>query len=106
MVRNDTMNKRINREYILNELRKITPLLSQKYGVTKLGIFGSVARDQADERSDVDIVFQIKNPNLFVTVHIKEELEHALNVPVDLIRYRATMNPYIKRRIDSEGIYV
>jgi hypothetical protein len=33
-------------------------------------------------------------------------LENALHMPVDLIRYRDKMNPYIKSRIDSEGIYV
>ena len=100
------MNKVISRENILDELRKITPLLSKKYGVTKLGIFGSYARDQASEESDVDIVYQIAKPNLFITVHIKEELEHALKMPVDLIRYREGMNPFIKKRIDIEGIYV
>jgi uncharacterized protein len=100
------MNRKISRDYILNELKKITPLLSKKYGVTKLGVFGSVARDQASDESDVDIVFQISKPNLFVTVHIKEYLEQVLNMPVDLIRYRDSMNPYLKKRIDTEGIYV
>ena len=69
------MDKKVSREHVLNILRKLTPILLEKYGVTKVGIFGSIAREQASEESDVDIVFQIKKPNLFIKVHIKNELE-------------------------------
>jgi uncharacterized protein len=39
-------------------------------------------------------------------VHIKDELESALLLPVDIVRYRETMNPFLKERINQEGIYV
>jgi hypothetical protein len=100
------MDKPIARDQVINELKKITPLLYQKYGVTSIGIFGSVARNQASVSNDIDIVFQIDKPNLFTTVHIKEELENIFHIPVDLVRYRKNMNPYLKKRIDSECIYV
>lgn len=100
------MNKPVSREQVISELKKIIPQLADKYGVTSIGIFGSVARDQAIDSSDIDIVFKIDRPNLFTTVHIKNELENLFNIPVDLVRYRQNMNPYLKKRIDSEGIYV
>jgi len=72
----------------------------------KLGIFGSVARDQASAESDVDVVVETKEPNLFMMVDLKEKLESILGVKVDLIRYWRRMNPYLKKRIDREAHYV
>ncbi|MFG6102472.1 nucleotidyltransferase [Leptolyngbyaceae cyanobacterium CCMR0082] len=96
----------IERSQVLDLLRRIQPTLKEKYGVTKLGIFGSVARGEATESSDVDIVLEMKRPNLFIRVNIKEELEKFLDRPVDVVRYRERMNPYLKRRIDQDVIYV
>lgn len=94
------------RSQVLDILRKMKPVLQEKYGVTHLGIFGSVARDEATERSDVDVVFEIEQPNLFTSVNIKEDLEAELNIPVDLIHYRERMNSYLKARIEREAVYV
>lgn len=91
---------------ILSALKEITPFLSEKYGVTRIGIFGSVARDDASEQSDVDIVYEMSRPNLFTVVHLKNELERALHCPVDLVRYRERMNPLLKKRIERDGVYV
>jgi len=91
---------------ILSTLKESIPVLLEKYGVTRIGIFGSVARDDASEDSDVDIVYEMSRPNLFTVVHLKEELEHILNCPVDLVRYRQRMNPLLKKRIEQEGVYV
>ncbi|MGC9525465.1 MAG: nucleotidyltransferase family protein [Limnospira sp.] len=95
-----------DRSQILVTLRELKPMLREKYGVTRLGIFGSVARNQATESSDVDIVIETERPNLFRMVHLKEELETALNKPVDLIRYRNRMNSHLKHRIEKEAVYV
>lgn len=94
------------RSQVLEVLRKMKPILKEKYGVTHLGIFGSVARDEATESSDVDVVMEIEVPNLFTSVNIKEDLEAELNVSVDLVRYREHMNTYLKARIEKEAVYV
>ena len=91
---------------ILSILKEITPILLEKYGVTRIGIFGSVARGDATEESDVDIVYEMRRPNLFTVVHLKEELEKTLHCTVDLVRYRERMNPYLKKRIDRDAHYV
>ena len=91
---------------ILSTLKEITPVLLEKYGVTRIGIFGSVARDDASEQSDVDIVYEMSRPNLFTVVHLKKELENILHCPVDLVRYRERMNPLLKKRIEKDCIYV
>ena len=80
--------------------------LSRQYGVTKLGFFGSVARGEANQSSDVDIVVEMQKPDLFYLVHIKEELQEAFHRPVDIIHYREKMNPFLKSRIEEDVIYV
>jgi predicted nucleotidyltransferase len=95
----------MQRETVLRTLNAQKQELFTKYGVTHLGIFGSVARDQATETSDVDIVVEMP-PDLFQMVHIKEELERLLGVRVDLIRLHKYLNAFLKSRIDAEAIYV
>jgi len=95
-----------NRETILKELRRIKPDLAKLYGVTKIGIFGSFARNEIREDSDVDVVVEMREPDLFYMVHIKETLEQSFKMPVDVIRYREMMNSRLKARIDREAVYV
>ncbi len=95
----------LQRSKVLEILYQLKPLLAERYGVTSLGIFGSVARDQATEVSDVDVVVEMA-PDLFAMVHLKEHLQNALQVPVDIVRYRTTMSPMLKQRIDQEVVYV
>jgi hypothetical protein len=95
----------MQREAVLQTLSAHKQELSAKYGVTRLGIFGSVARGEASSASDVDIVVEMP-PDLFKMVHMKEDLEEILAAPVDLIRYHRFLGDYLKRRIDHEAIYV
>lgn len=95
----------MERETILRTLNAQKEELSAKYGVTRLGVFGSVARGQATDASDVDIVVEMP-PDLFRLVHMREELEQLLGAPVDLIRLHKYLNPFLKSRITDEAIYV
>ena len=77
-----------------------------KYGIEAIGLFGSVARDEAKENSDIDICIKTKNVDLFTLVHIKEDLEELMSSHVDIVRIRDKMNPFLKNRIDKDAIYV
>lgn len=90
----------------LSVLRGCKSVLAQRYGVTSLGLFGSVARDQATENSDVDVVIRLSQPDLFAMVHIKDVLQQALGRRVDLVHYRERMNAFLKKRIDEDAVYV
>ena len=95
----------MRKEYVIRLLGEYKPELAAKYGVTRLGIFGSVARGETTDASDVDIVVHMP-PDLFLMVHMKEELEQLLHTPVDLVRYQQHLNALLKSRIDSEAVYV
>ena len=94
----------MSREEILRELRLRKAEFKNRYGVTRIGIFGSVARSQTKSDSDVDIVVEMK-PNLFMRAGLKAELESRFGKPVDVIRYREGMNHYLKARIDTDALY-
>ncbi|MEM6436165.1 MAG: nucleotidyltransferase domain-containing protein [Cyanobacteria bacterium P01_D01_bin.115] len=74
------------RSDLLSTLRQLKPMLTEIYGMPRLGIFGSVARDEATATSDVDVVVEMP-PDLFSMVHLKAHLQESLQVSVDLVRY-------------------
>lgn len=87
-------------------LRKYLSAKADAYGITKIGIFGSVARNEQTENSDVDVCVEMKRPDLFTMVHIKEELQELFGKPVDIVRLRNNMNPMLLKQIKRDGIYV
>ncbi len=96
----------MERKKILRILREYKDAFQQKYQIVTLGVFGSVARDEAREQSDVDIVVELKKQDLFNLIGIKQELEEQLDTSVDVVSYRNTMNPFLKKKIDKEAVYV
>lgn len=76
------------------------------YGINRIGIFGSVAKGNQTENSDIDIYYEGKALSLFKIAALKEELENLLNTTVDIVRVRDSMNGLLKRNIKKEGIYV
>ncbi len=96
----------LTRDAILAELRQIKPELSRRYGVNRIALFGSFAQGEAGPESDIDVVVELAEPDLFALVHIKEELESGFRRSVDLIPYSALMNSFLKARIQYEAVYV
>ena len=64
----------MKRDQALHMLSSHKAELEERYGVKKVGIFGSVARNSARDDSDIDIVVEME-PNILLRVHLKEELE-------------------------------
>ncbi|WP_353662881.1 nucleotidyltransferase domain-containing protein [Hydrogenimonas sp. SS33] len=95
----------MTKKEILEYLQQRYPVLQERYGVTAIGFFGSYARDEATEKSDIDIFVEMP-PKLSSLVAVKEMIEKDLDKPVDLVRLWDRMNPYLKRRIEREGIRV
>ena len=90
---------------ILRKLQKYRYENATTYGIRKIGIFGSYARGEAKENSDIDICIVMDRPDLFRMVHIREDLQRLFDRSIDLVRIRERMNPYLKRRIEEEALY-
>ena len=91
---------------ILNLLSHYKPTAQKKYGITKLGIFGSVARGEQTPDSDVDVCYEGKAPSFLTLDMIQTELEQLFDCKVDLVRVRDNMNNLLRQRILIDGIFV
>jgi hypothetical protein len=96
----------MNKDEILAILRDFKQKFAEPYGILALGLFGSVARGQSRDDSDVDICIKTVTPDPFLLVHIKEDIEQRVHHRVDIVRVRDKMNPFLKERIEKDGIYV
>ena len=96
----------INKKHIIALLKKYKKEQSKRFGVTKIGVFGSVARGSAEEGSDIDIVVELSKRNLLNRIGLKMSLEDFLGVPVDVVAYREELSPLLKERITKDVIYV
>ena len=77
------------------------------FPIKRLAIFGSVARNAADEDSDIDILIEFEpeaRVGLFLFLEIKEVLEKILNCRVDLVT-RDALKPQLRQSILSKAIY-
>ena len=91
---------------ILATLREFKEARTEEYALVSLGIFGSVARGEESSGSDVDVVFETDQPNLLKTSMMRQELEDLLQMPVDIVRLRERMNPYLRERILRDGRFI
>lgn len=92
------------RTEILQILRNYKPIAESKYGLTRLGIFGSVARGEQTEDSDVDVYYEGRVPSLLTLDLIQSDLERLIGCHVDMVRLRENMNILLKERIQKEGL--
>lgn len=96
----------MSRAEILKILKAFKEESGARYGILALGVFGSVARDEANESSDVDVVLKTETSDPYNIVHIKEDLEQRLRLHVDIVRLREKMNSFLENRIKTEAVYV
>ncbi|MEK6571450.1 MAG: nucleotidyltransferase family protein, partial [Bacteroidota bacterium] len=82
------------------------PLLRDQYNVKSLGLFGSVVRGDAGEKSDIDILVEFESPiGFFDFIRLENFLSKILGRKVDLISRKA-MKSALKEAILKETIYV
>jgi hypothetical protein len=95
-----------NKEQILVLLKEYKKISSKKFGITKMGVFGSIARGTFKQGSDIDIVVELNKRNLLNRIGLKLSLEKFLGIPVDVIAYREELSPLLKKNIKKDVIYV
>jgi uncharacterized protein len=79
---------------VLRVLKEYHNQCGEKYGILKLGVFGSFATETSKENSDLDIVVTIREQDLFNLIGIKQDLETQFHTTVDIVSYRPRMNPF------------
>jgi predicted nucleotidyltransferase len=96
----------MKRDEILRLLRGHQDELAHTFGVRRLALFGSAARDEATDRSDVDIVVAFNGPTTFdAYMGLKLRLEDVLGCPVDLVT-ETGLKPRAKILVERDAILV
>ena len=93
-------------EGIKSKIRKIMPILRDKYKIKTIGVFGSYVQGEQKKKSDIDILVEFyETIDLFTFVELEEFLSEALGIKVDLVM-KDTLKPRIKDRILKEVVTV
>ena len=105
LIKTRTSAKYMNREQALDILSRCKPVLQERYGLTTLALFGSTARNDAREDSDIDILVGFDGKATSKQFFgVQFYLEEALGSPVDLVTVKAVreeLKPYITEdRVD------
>jgi predicted nucleotidyltransferase len=96
----------MTKEIILEFLSTNRQELKERFGVKKIGLFGSYAREEATPKSDIDIAVEIESSNSFRSFFsLLRFLEDGLNAKIDL-GIENSIKPLAKERIMKEIIYV
>lgn len=96
----------MDRQQILKLLERSKPELQSRFGVTRLALFGSAARDEATESSDVDVLVAFDGPATSRRYFgVQFHLEDLLGRPVDLVTEKA-LRPELRPHIERDSVNV
>jgi len=90
---------------IIETISENSEKLRNDFGIQSLRIFGSVARGQQTEDSDIDIFVEMP-PKMYFIVGAKQFLEEILGCDVDLVRKHSNISDFLLNQIERDGIDV
>ena len=89
----------------LKQIKDIIKPILNKYGINDIYLFGSYARGEADQNSDIDIYCEKgKIRTLFDQNSLEEELEKALKKKVDIVFDTSVMDSYFEQQLREDLI--
>lgn len=96
------MNKK---QAYISLLKEAIPYIRKEFGVKQLMLFGSVARNEDKEDSDIDIFVDMP-PKAFKFVELQYFLQELLGNAVDLVRNHSHLDPFLSNEIKRDGIAI
>ena len=96
-----------SKEEIVAYLKSNKSFLYDKFGVTRIGIFGSFVRGEQTRSSDIDIIVEIEKgrKNIHIFLQLKRFLEKELEKKIDL-GFEHSLKPIVRDKIKGQIIYV
>lgn len=90
--------------YYIAQIRQYMTKNAERLGIRKMGIFGSVARGEQNENSDLDVFVDIKDADYFTLCDIHDELERLCGCKVDLVHLHRFLRPLLLKNIEKDAI--
>ncbi len=83
----------------IDQIKQSAVPILNRYGVVRAGIFGSYARNEAREESDIDLLVKFeKAKSLWEIIRMEREMSEALGKKIDLVT-ESSLNKYLKSNI-------
>lgn len=98
------MIKQLSKEDIISFLKKNKPYIEKEFGVTKIALFGSYARDEQKKSSDIDLLIEMPSHEFMKRMELQRFLEETFGKKVD-VGYFESVRLAIKRNIEEDLIY-
>ena len=95
----------MTQKIILSFLKSHKSQLESKYGLTKIGLFGSYAKNTSHQDSDIDIVIEAEKHDFFMREDLKEYLESVFGTSVD-VGYIDSIRKFYRDKIEQDVLYV
>ena len=96
----------LDRQFVLHALKEHKPTLAERFGVTDLALFGSFARNQETEESDLDILVNFDGPATSKAFFgVQFYIEDLLGCRVDLVTQKA-LRAELRPQIEREAVHV
>lgn len=96
---------KMTKAIILDFLSEHKVQIQERFGIQKIGLFGSYAKNEARDNSDIDIAITAKKKDFFLREDLREYLQNSLKVPVD-VGYLDSFREFYRKKIEQEIIYV
>ncbi len=90
---------------ILHKLREYKPELQRKYPVASIGVFGSYAREEATDQSDIDIAIEITGSMGLNFIKMADEIEALFGIKTDVVPIRSIKPEYLQY-VKKDIVYV
>lgn len=91
---------------VVNRLELYKKYNSEKYGISKLGVFGSAARNELKPDSDIDICILLNSPSLYKYSEIQRDLKSLFGREIDLVPLNTRMSEDFAKELKKDVIYV
>jgi uncharacterized protein len=96
--------KELNKQEILSRLAENSALL-RKFHVSRIGLFGSYARQEQKKRSDIDLLVEFDAATFDNFMNLVFAMERLFRKKIDLVM-QESLSPYIKPLIEQEVIWL
>ncbi len=93
----------------LEEVKKVAVPACREFKVKRLDLFGSLARGASSSESDVDVLVEFEDPDLYPSKRffgLLHHLEDALKCKIDLLTVSGLKNPYFRQRVLKERVNI
>ena len=97
--------KMLDRQKCIDKIKASSEYIVSQFDVRSLRLFGSLARNQQRESSDVDVCVEMP-ADMFQLIGLKQYLEELLGCDVDVIRTHRNMDSFLMNQIEKDGIYI